>query len=379
MIGIKNIECIEKIVLWIESLGKEMKVAIVTITELDNFGNRLQNYALQETLKLYGCEVETIPNYVVYKYRKSLKWKTKLFLKWVLEKNTKNGSELVKNIRFSAFDKKYIKFSRDYSTLNYITPNLDTHYDLFITGSDQVWNPTFIFNFDFNFLRFAAPEKRIAYAASFAVDDLPDNKKELFRNYINGMRAISVREFAGAKIVETITDKHAEVVLDPTLLLTKEDWEKIEKKPRWVGDQKYILLYYLGRTEGRSQLLNNIYISHPEYKKLEIIDIHDYNQIRKYTIRPDEFIWLIHNAELVITDSFHGTVFSLLMETPFVSNQRDDNYASMNSRVESLFVMMGIEKDSSDIIFSRNINGIQDKLNQWRKKSLDYLQTSISI
>ncbi len=357
-----------------------MKVGIVTITELDNFGNRLQNYALQEVLKQLGHTVETIPNYITYKYRKTLKYRLKEFIHAVRIKDNKMKSSLLKQWRFERFDKKYFKFSKFYSTIDYISPELDENYDIFIAGSDQIWNPYFPFNLDFNFLTFAAPNKRIAYSASFGVDNIPQKKVEAFTNYLNGIKYISVREYAGKEIVKKLTNRDIPVLPDPTLLISKNHWKSIAKRPKWLNvNAEYILTYYLGKTTERDELLKNIYSIHPEYEKLKIIDIHYANNIRQFCITPDEFIYLIQHANLFLTDSFHGAVFSILMETPYVSVKRIDDGQSMNSRIDSLYQMLNIVP--RDLISTQHIENkefINTMLSSMRIEALDYLEESIN-
>lgn len=360
-----------------------MKIGIVTITELDNFGNRLQNYALQSYLQSYDIQVETIPNYIIYKNRKNYLYKAKKIVKGVLKALIKRNinliSELYKQRRFEKFDRHYFTFSKEYSTIDYISPKLNAMYDYFIAGSDQIWNPYFTFNFDFNFLQFADINKRIAYAASFGVSELPEKDKECFKKYLDGMKCISVREFAGQKIVKELTGKDIPVVLDPTLLLTKEQWLKIEKKPKWIKQQKYILTYYLGDVAPRDTLFNRIKIDYPEFKNMQIIDIHDTNKIRAFSITPDEFIWLIHNASLMITDSFHGTVFSVIMNTPFITQNRVDNYVQMNSRIESLYQLLKIDSNELVHMYGNDIENINNNIENNRIIAHNYLLNALGI
>ncbi len=356
-----------------------MKVAIITITELDNFGNRLQNYALQETLKKMGADVETIPNLIVYGDRRKFSWKLKMLKKGIKENNKKYLAELCKQYRFSRFDNKYFDFSEEYSTVEYIPKSLNEKYDFFIAGSDQIWNPHFTFNFDFNFLAFAEYEKCISYAASFGVQDIPNEKKDDFANYLNGIRKLSVREFAGGKIVRELTAREAEVLIDPTLLLSKEDWLRMAKKPFWNQNKRYIITYFLGDISEREEVFEKISSEMPNFSDLKIIDINEINNLSYFSIRPDEFVWLISNAELVVTDSFHGTVFSVLMEVPFVSIERKGSRISMNSRIETLYGKLGLKDDSLIKWPDSYRDVVKEKLYLERKKSESFLKESMRI
>lgn len=357
-----------------------IKLGIVTITELDNFGNRLQNYALQTVLQNMGCEVETIPNYIAYKYRKNVIYKIMQIIINIIKPGSNRLAKLYKQHRFEKFDKKYFKFSKYYSTIDYIAPELAKEYDFCIAGSDQIWNPNFLFNFDFNFLSFIEKDKRIAYSASFGVDDLPNKFEDSFKNWINGIPSISVREFEGKYIIKNLTGRDVQVLVDPSLLLTRQDWTDIEQKPKWICNQKYMLLYLLGNDDLLDEKLKQLYEKYPKYKDYQIIDINNFKKLREFSITPDEFIWLIDHSEIMITDSFHGTVFSILMKTPFLYMDRIDNNIPMSSRIKSLFRLLGI--NNNDIIYTEHINKyshIETNIENERIKAYKFLRSALRI
>lgn len=329
------------------------KIGIVTITELDNFGNRLQNFALQKVMENKGFCVETIPNYIRYKYRKSMRHKINQIWKTFRYKDKVYLSELLKQLRFEHFDKEYIHFSKEYSTISYIPANLSEKYDYFLAGSDQIWNPYFAFNFDFNFLSFAPKEKRIVYAASIGVDTISDEKKAFLKGYLNEIEHISLRETAGAVLAKQITGKSFPVVLDPTMLLSANDWEKIEKKPIWAKENDFALVYSLGEKNSEQLKIELSKLDTEFDSQLDIINLSNKNTIHSYSIRPDEFLWLVHHTKIMITDSFHGMVFSLLFGTPFIPITRDGEYISMNSRIVSLFQMFGINWEGGIVEINR--------------------------
>lgn len=354
-----------------------MKVGIVTITELDNFGNRLQNYALQTVLQDMGAEVETLPNYINYRSRRSLRSKAVRLAKGILKGDGRKG-EVIKQLRFEAFDRKYFPFSADWSDIHTITPNAGSHYDCFVAGSDQIWNPYFAFNWDFNFLTFAPYEKRVAYAASFGVDNVPEEKQALFTAGLSGMRAISTREFDGSRLVKELTGREVPVLPDPTLLLTPERWGKMAKRPGWRGEGDYILVYHLGTKENQRQVVQKLLDAHPEYRNLGIVNIGDPENFRTFSITPDEFLWLVKNARLMVTDSFHGSVFSLLFGTALYYTSRVDDYRPMNSRFHSLVKLLDIAVDT-DIITSHihDPEGFAETLTAQRQRGLAYLQENV--
>lgn len=353
-----------------------MKVGIVTITELDNFGNRLQNYALQTVLESMGAQVETLHNYINYKPRRSLISKAERYLKGRL-KGDYRRAEVIKQLRFEAFDKRFFKFSRDWSTIDKISQGIDSRYDCFVAGSDQIWNPYFAFNWDFNFLRFAAPAKRVAYAASFGVDDVPPEEAENFREGIGGFRAVSTREFSGAELVKQLTGKEAQVMPDPTILLPPETWAAMEKRPGWHTSENYMLVYHLGTAENQKAVLDKLLDDYPEYRDMGIVNIGDPMNVHGFSVTPDEFLHLVHHAKLMVTDSFHGSVFSFLFGVPLYYTKRVDDYRPMNARFESLTRMLDIAPAEMITAHTQNREAFLQTLEKQRNRGLEYLHNAV--
>lgn len=330
-----------------------MKVGIITITEGDNYGNRLQNYALTKKIKSMGHEVETIKNYIIYKEYSSNLWICKQIIKFIFGKKEAKFA-IKRRLNFSKFDKQYFDFSKDYSTIDYISPNLNEHYDCFICGSDQVWNLGYKFNLDFNFMTFAEPVKRNTYAASFGISDIPENIDILdIQTKIDGLNYISVREYDGEVIVQNLTEKNVITVIDPTLLFNRSEWKKIAEKPKKIK-RKFILKYFLGDETVEEKIKE--FCSNNNY---EMVDILNYKK-KYYELNPANFVWLIENAEVVITDSYHATIFSIIFNTPFITMDRKDKSLSMKSRFNTLFYKLGIQQ----------INDI-NQLDHLRSYSLD--------
>ena len=187
-------------------MEKKLKenVAIITIIS-NNYGNRLQNYALQETLKKLDAHVETIPIRIKY----DIKGKIKLWIKTIASAFIKKYSDVCWGI----FDQN-IKWSR--YTIE--SPNISEYYNYFIAGSDQIWNPLFECNSDREFLTFTANEKKIAYAASIGLDELPISEADRYRKYISSFKNVSVREKTAADIIENLGCVRPKVVLDLSLI-----------------------------------------------------------------------------------------------------------------------------------------------------------------
>lgn len=351
-----------------------MKIGIVTITEGDNYGNRLQNYALTKKIKSMGHEVETIRNYIIYKEYSSKLWIFKQIIKFVFGKKESKFA-IKRRLNFSKFDKQYFDFSKDYSTINYISPNLNEHYDCFICGSDQVWNLGYKFNLDFNFMTFADPVKRNTYAASFGISDIPENVDVLdIQAKINELNNISVREYEGEVIVKKLTEKNVITVIDPTLLLNRSEWKKIAEKPKLIK-KKFILKYFLGDATAEEKIRE--FCNNNNY---EIIDILNY-KTKYYELNPANFLWLIENAELVVTDSYHATIFSIIFNTPFITMDRRDKSLSMKSRFNTLFYKLGIQQINNidqlehlKSYSSEEYSSIIEKLHNEQKIADDYLK-----
>lgn len=302
------------------------KIAIVTIVSF-NFGNRLQNYALQEIYKSMGLEVETLP----------------------LENNgfLKNSAyvvrDLIKNDRSASFR----SFNKNISWSRYsMKSDIPDEYDYYSIGSDQVWNPTWYEQNPYRkrafLLAFAPPEKRVCASPSFGITELPEKWQELFKNELLKFKKISVREKSGVEIVRLLTGKDAEVLIDPTLMLDADDWIKAAKKPENTDiNTPYILTYFLG---GRSEKVNQDLQKYSEQTNMKIYNLLDKSQPDLYKSGPGEFISLIANAGLVVTDSFHASVFSFLFKKPFLVYPRGGSECNMLSRFDTLLDILDLKR-----------------------------------
>lgn len=296
------------------------KIGIITLNGDFNFGNKLQNYALREYLITnYECEVYTL---------------------WT---NDYKNSIFIKNIiKFLLRNKYYLrtsKFKKFNKYLNVKSLDYQDNYDNYIIGSDQVWNlydP--VFNEKKYFALFAPKSKNISYAASIGTNQIPNDKKEMFINGINNINTISVREEKGKDIIKEMVNRDAKVLIDPTMLLSSEQWDKISKKPKKIC-KKYILNYFLG--ELSDEINNEIHRIALE-NDCEIINILDKND-KYYISGPEEFLWLEKNAFAIFTDSFHSCVFAILFNRPFIVFDRQDKIESMGSRIDTLLFKFKLE------------------------------------
>lgn len=303
------------------------KIGIVTIVDKDNYGNRLQNYALSTYCSTkYNYDVETLRN-EAYSNDKRLfvirSLKNFLFKKKYNKVTNQNRLNC-----FEEFDTN-INFSK--SKINCFS-NLNK-YDYLIVGSDQVWNPNFRRLRDLDLLVNVESNKRISYAASFGVENISDNKKKKASKEFKKFKSISTREEKGKEILEELTNRDdVEVLVDPTMLLTAEEWDRVAKKPEQLNKDKYILNYFLGNlSDSRKKEIERI----AKENNCEIINILDKDS-PFYQTGPSEFLYLEKNAFLICTDSFHSSVFAILYNRPFIVFDREDSVAKMNSRIETL-------------------------------------------
>lgn len=303
------------------------KIGILTINDNGNYGNRLQNYAVQHVLEEKGFDVNTISN---QKNNHSVIFMFKNLIKLLMPNN--KGNRYRNFVKFN----KNIKYSKIHIDEDHISTKLNELYDCFFSGSDQVWNPTFGRMSDIDFLTFADENKRFSFSASFGVTKIPEEKKEYYKDRLEKFKCISVREDAGKKIVEDLTGRKDVVVLiDPTMLLSSEEWDKLSKMPKQIEKlkiKKYILNYFLGDlSDKRYKEIEKI----AQENGCEIINLLDKNS-PFYSSGPSEFLWLEKNAFLICTDSFHSSVFAIIYNRPFIIFDREGQEQNMNSRLETL-------------------------------------------
>lgn len=378
------------------------KVAIITIIDYNNYGNRLQNYATQEVLKSLGLSVKTIITDVEYE-KHSRQNKKNLANKFLKLKNmsTKKVYKKIKNKIWYNIHKQYVEESikkrlkkfKEFTNDNIcetsykisqldIFNDLSEEYDYFVVGSDQVWNPTFRYGSSVDFLTFAVPYKRIAYAPSFGIDEIPDQYVENYSRWLSEMHRLSVREESGAKIIKKFTGREAHVLIDPTLMLSKEKWLSVSMEDKFKPKGKYLLTYFLGdMSKETKEEINQIAMRN----KLSIVNLGSIKDIKRYIVGPSEFISYINSASVLFTDSFHGCVFSILFNRPFVVFNREEDIPSMNSRIDTLLKTFKLDDRRKcnikydEQIFYVNYQNVSIILENERKKTINYLKEALNI
>lgn len=377
-----------------------MKTGIITILNVNNYGAELQAFALHHKLKLLGYDNEII-NYLYYKnpnYKKELAsnplikttFKNSLkdaVLKWIDQYSAFKYPKIAKlrKQRFEDFHKKNTAVSkplRSYSELY----NIKHKYDNFIVGSDQVWNPNNGTNIAPYFLTFAPKESnKVSYASSFGVGSVDKSYYPQYKEWLNNLTHVSTRESDGVKIIKDVSGRNATHVVDPTLLLSKTDWQKLMVP--YKSDTPYILFFIFKRNKYAEELAYKIQRK-TGYKiirvcKNEIPLESDDKMINIRDFGPAEFLGLYNSASFVLTTSFHGSIFSLIFEKPFytITPASKNN----NSRQQSLMDMVNLQDrlltEGNEIDLEQmnqiDFSSVHDKLNLHINRSIEFLEKSL--
>lgn len=350
------------------------KIALFTINDYKNYGNRLQNYAVEQLLSSFGYEVETIV------FDKPLRY----FLQSILLnlKSKKIDPETLKLkqsriSRFKAFSDKYLNEKK-------VRKFDDSDYTFFATGSDQVWgdaNHAKLTHKLFsrhkhpssNHLPYGMPSQRFSISAGTCGDisefyRLCPKYLAHFRNYVKDIEYISVREDTGAEIVKTLTGRDSTRLLDPTLLIGREAWEKIASRPEWLKDDNFILVYFLGIvTDEYRQIVNK----YEQTTGSKAIWVNDLDSPISYMADPAEYVWLSAHAKLVITDSFHGIAFSIVFKTKFQTLNRVEpqgGLPDMSRRITSVLSIFSLRGDGND-----TFEKVDEAMETERKRAKEFL------
>lgn len=321
-----------------------MKVGILTFQNTVNYGAKFQEYALQKYINDYGKDAEVIDyiNENIEKREMPLKLKEQETIKGIIRYFLLHKSQISKLKKFNNFTFKYVKKSENqYNKSNIEKTN--NIYDKIIVGSDQIWNTNTTKDDYTYYLDFVNDDaKKYSYAASFGFSEIPDRNKETVKQLLEKFQELNVREEDGKKIVEKLTHKKANVVVDPTFLLNKDDWSKMAKD--YYIKQPYIVAYMVNDKKEIFEFIDNL----AEQENLKIIYVSNFmkkrNKNKVKTIKdasPEEFLGLINNAKYVITGSFHAICMSILLEKNFFYMLNDNN---VNSRLVNLINIAGLEE-----------------------------------
>lgn len=376
----------------------QKKVGVLTFHGAHNYGSVLQAYALQTIISGY-LEKKYGANNYLYEII-NMRIKTQKDLYKVIKKN-KSISNIIGNLynifHYRDLKEKYNKFenfinnklavsNKEYDSIQSVEEDIKK-YNYLISGSDQVWN---IGAFDFDwayYLPFDTLSKKISYAASFGsshkIDDETTKKK--VKKYLSDFDYLSVRESLSASAIEDMTNRKPEVLIDPTLMVSREQWEKITS-PKVDELGEYIFFYSLGASSEDIEVLTTI----SEQLGLPIV-ISNTGTRNDKTLKakrilsagPEDFLSLIKNAKVVCTTSFHGTVFSLIYNTPFfcMNVEKDDRIASLLNMVDlqERFVNRNNVLEKCKNAYKIDFNKIVYPLKKQQEKSRKYLCSALDI
>lgn len=326
------------------------KVGIVTYIRNANYGSALQAYALQNVVRSKGYDAFVI-DYTDMKLEHNVNTQKRVVRDRILSsfmaprklfELQKARTSFVPNEQkaaiFQNFEDKYIRFSQD----DYTRPD---NFDVFICGSDQIWSlavPGLNWRF---FLRFAPEQKRVAYAPSFGMEEVPFYNRARLRKYLSEFPYLSVREGSGCKIIKQLTGQRVPSVLDPVLLAGADFWRSTTE----VKGSPFMLCYFLSDASLALEYIEKL--ARKENLKIVWVQNDSLKTSDYESVIPDplDFVSLIDAASYVCTDSFHGMAFSILFATDFsIFDRSYEANAQQTTRVDSLLELVGLPLERTD-------------------------------
>lgn len=371
-------------------MSDKKKIGILTFHNAHNYGAVLQAYALKTKLNRMGYEASVLNyrnKYIAKTYRKVLHidfWKRDILpSRW---------GKVIREIRdvfygLPEWQRQWKVFEEfiagklldgDSKQLS-LEEVAGRDCAVYVLGSDQIWARELTHGMDPAYFGQFAPEKeKISYAASVPNGSIPENEKPYFKEYLQSLSHISVREEKLAEAIRELTGREVETVIDPTLLLEREDYQSLlYEKPLKQGD--YVFAYFVVENEALSRCAKKV----AELMNCELVELHYKKtpQIRGknmvFDAGPSEFLTYIRDAKMVVTNSFHGTVFSILFQKKFYSVYKE------NGRIENLLGFLGLSdrhiKDEAEILLEKEIDYAQSesRLQEYRQKSVEFLERGI--
>lgn len=372
----------------------------------NNYGTSLQGYAMLRKLKQLGYDCEIIRYvkclsviqkiaFVINAIRAGeLKELLRRFNKKRLLRKHPHYAKGIQDRTKAVNEYKERKFYplfrlyKGYQALHEGSKN----YLAVMVGSDQVWTPMSLPNKFFNLLFVDDCVRKIAYASSFGVSEIPAFQKKRTGDFLNRFYKIGVREQKGKEIVEALSHQKAQVVADPTLLLGREEWNDEIKDSVIEEKEPYIFCYFLGKNQEARKAANDLK-QLTGYKIITIRHMDEYiaedesfGDVAPYSVNPNDFVKYISQAAYVCTDSFHCTVFSIIFQRQFMTFYRfaQNCKTGRNSRIDSLFSVLGVNPERiydgniSKIMNSPiNYNVVEQRLHSLRQESLSFIAESL--
>ena len=355
-----------------------------------NYGQILQAYALQKVLNSRGhnCFLVNHGKNITYSLRDKFKRRVLAFFNYLDIPNfsLKSLNAINRAAQFNKFKEQHLQLGP------YVADITKSSFDAdcFITGSDQVWNHSLFTNVEkelrFYFLTFIKNNEipAFSYAASFGFEKLDSSLTSTYKELIKKLKKVSVREESGKKISTELGVENALVVPDPTLLLSKEDWKNLLQEKKSTNLKKKVFIYSLEKDF--EIFLGEIKYLRPN-RSLEVIHVYPNHRLETHTLSIQEWLQEISEASYVITNSFHGTVFSIIFEKPFITCLRTGSASISNDRVISLLNKLGLEnqiakdpsefKEKLETINNSSIDWslVKKRLDEFRKTGFDFLES----
>lgn len=383
-------------------------IEIAAVYNKINYGTVLQAYASQKVLDNLGYSNSIIDTRGLNKVF-SMK-KKKYFIRHIFEKDmlsskigfvikkivvkinfhNMKANERTRKNKFDQFIDEYFRLSPGFTNITDLARYTEKNAYAVMAASDQIWLPQHIDSGYFSLQWVPKNVKRFSLASSFGKSIIPYDMTERYISFINKLDSISVREKDGQRIVEDLTSKNAVLLCDPTMMLSMEDWNEILPEERPYGD-KYILCYFLGTNKMHRKYAETLR-EKTGFKIVSLIHMDEYFAYDEkyadempFSVGPKEFLQYIKYAEFVLTDSFHGTVFSIIFEKKFVVFNRFSNTNSMstNGRITTLLEKIGLQNrlvDSINISTAfQNVDykNIAEIVNNERKKAIRFIIESV--
>lgn len=381
-----------------------MKIIGLTVCyDTKNFGSQLQVLATSKKLEELGFHAEII------RYKKKITPAFVLqtiprlfnipFLQGKLAARKKRAvlqkypeiyaNVLARNNRFNQFVGKYYKnLSDPYAGWETLVKESAKKYDAFFCGSDQLWLPQNLGS-HFYTLEFAPDNKpKIAYASSFGVSQIPCYQRKRTAKYLKRFQALSTREIAGQKIIRELINREVKVVCDPTMLFGVNEWMNMipDKK---VIDEPYVFCYFLGDNEEHRQAAEKVkeltglkLVTSPFLDNFVKAD-RTFGDIQLFDMDATDFVNLIRHAKYILTDSFHGSVFSILHHKKFLTfNRFNEGTNSRNNRIDSLSALLGLSErryigDVMVVCSEIDYGDVDVRLEKLRKESTEFLSDAL--
>lgn len=360
------------------------KVGILTWHQYDNFGSMLQAYALQKTIERMDMDCEIIDYYDLNTIPAPSKLaKAKFLIK-----------KLLMTVGLNRYVDNYFSFQRFYYdkqkksvtvTNDQTLKGLAKKYQYLVFGSDQIWAPN-VFNpvYMGDFAE-GLNVRLVSYAASIGLNDIPETLRPVYSRLLSRFSAIAVREEMGKQLLEEQCGISAEVVLDPTLLLNKEEYRQLQRPVQSI-EEPYVFCYFLNKDHQYRERVEK-YAQKHGYK---VYGFSLCEQDKEWmellpATGPEEFLWLVNHAHTIFTDSYHGTIFSIKFHKDFWTFERfaSSDPVCQNSRIQQLDRALGVGKRflpldrEPDEDNALDYESIDRKWADWRNRSLSYLQEAL--